>query len=46
MENEIMKALKMPLLFLVMMASWAVVAPVQAKESKPNVLVIFGDDIG
>ena len=41
-----MKVLKMSLLLLVLIASWISVAPVLAQESKPNILVIFGDDVG
>jgi arylsulfatase len=28
------------------MACWSYAAPALAKESKPNILVIFGDDVG
>ena len=41
-----MKVLKMSLLLLVLIACWSSVAPVLAQESKPNILVIFGDDVG
>jgi arylsulfatase len=41
-----MKVLKMSLLLLVLIAGWGSVAPVLAQESKPNILVIFGDDVG
>jgi arylsulfatase len=41
-----MKLLKMSLLLLTLITSWSFVAPVLAKESKPNILVIFGDDVG
>ena len=41
-----MKVLKMSLLLLVLIASWISVSPVLAQESKPNILVIFGDDVG
>lgn len=36
----------MSLPFLVLIAVWGGLAPVLAKESKPNILVIFGDDVG
>ena len=41
-----MKVLKMSLLLLVLIACWISVSPVLAQESKPNILVIFGDDVG
>ncbi|MCX7099350.1 MAG: arylsulfatase [Methylococcales bacterium] len=41
-----MKVLKMSLQLLVLIASWISVSPVLAQESKPNILVIFGDDVG
>ena len=41
-----MKVLKMSLLLLVLIACWGSIAPVLAQESKPNILVIFGDDVG
>jgi len=41
-----MKVLKMSLLLLVLIAGWSSIAPVLAQESKPNILVIFGDDVG
>ena len=33
-------------LLLVLITCWGITAPALAKESKPNILVIFGDDIG
>jgi len=33
-------------LLLLLIACWGGVAPALAKESKPNILVIFGDDVG
>jgi len=39
-----MKVFKMSLLLFVLITCWATAA--QAKESKPNILVIFGDDVG
>jgi len=41
-----MKVLKMSLLLLVLIAGWGSLAQVLAQESKPNILVIFGDDVG
>jgi len=41
-----MNVLKMSLLLVVLIAGWGSLAPVLAQESKPNILVIFGDDVG
>ena len=41
-----MKLLKMSLLLLTLITTWSFATPVLAKESKPNILVIFGDDVG
>ena len=41
-----MKVTKMSLPFLFLIAGLGSLAPVLAQESKPNILVIFGDDVG
>jgi arylsulfatase A-like enzyme len=41
-----MKVLKISPLLFVLIACWGSIAPVLAQDSKPNILVIFGDDIG
>ena len=41
-----MKVLKMSLPFLVLIAGLGSVTPALAQKSKPNILVIFGDDVG
>jgi hypothetical protein len=41
-----MKIHKVLQLLLVLMVCWSFAAPALAKESNPNILVIFGDDVG
>ena len=41
-----MKVLKILPLLSVLIACWSSIAPVLGQDSKPNILVIFGDDIG
>jgi arylsulfatase A-like enzyme len=41
-----MKLFKLSVLLLILIACWVSVPPALAQESKPNILVIFGDDVG
>jgi arylsulfatase len=41
-----MKIHKVLQLLLLLIACWNFAAPALAKDSKPNILVIFGDDVG